>query len=181
MEQYIPGRTFSERMDAEWYRLITCHGTTTAPNPLSRNRFAPSALVGSWRGTVIVRLSILHLQFKPVRTDSEPNRIQVPKIVEFTGFLHSDQPQDPRKVPLNYLDAQMELHEYHYLGDGMPLTAGRRVGEVGDDPLSAWIPQGTKFVERHVSLLCSLLHISFCLRTASPLSRGRWRDGALRN
>jgi len=172
-EQYVPGRTFSERMDAEWYRLVACHSTTTAPNPFSGNRFTPSALVGSWKGAVLVRLSILRLQFKVVRADIGsfgPNHLQTPRIIEFGVFLQSNQ-QNPHAVPISYFEAEMELREHHYFGDEMYLMAGRRLGEVGDDPLSAWIPQGTRFEEHNVSLLCSLLHISFCLQAASRLSR----------
>lgn len=61
MTEYISGRTFSERMDDEWHRLVTCHSITADPSPLSGKRFTPSALVGSWKGTVLVRLSILRL------------------------------------------------------------------------------------------------------------------------
>jgi len=159
-------------MDAEWYRLVTCHSTATAQNPLSGNRLTPSALVGSWKGTVLVRLSILRLQSKPVRADIGsfgPNHLQTPGPLEFSGFLHSNQ-QNPGSVPMHYFDAEMELREHHCFSDGMRLTAGGRLGEVGDDPLSAWIPQGTRFEEYNVSVLCSL-HISFCLQSASRLSR----------
>lgn len=123
---------------------------------------------------MLVRLSILRLQFKLVRADIGsfgPNHLQAPRIAEFGMFLHSNQHQDPRAVPISYFEAEMELREHHYFGDGMHLSAGRRLGEVGDDPLSAWIPQGTRFEEYNVSLLCSLLRISFCLHAASRLSR----------
>ena len=76
MEEYIPGRTFSERMDNEWHRLIMCHNITAPSTPLDGKRFTPSSLIGSWKGTVIVRLSILRLQFKTICTDfgsPEPN------------------------------------------------------------------------------------------------------------
>ena len=92
-------------------------------------------------------------------------------MVEFSAFLHSNQRQDPHSVPIHYFDAEMELREHHCFGDEVHLTAGRRLGEVGDDPLSAWIPQGTRFEEHNVSLLCSLFHISFCLQTAVRLFR----------
>ena len=183
MEQYVPGRTFSERMDAEWYRLVMCHSTSSAPNPLSGNRLTPSALVGSWKGTVLVRLSILRLRCKPVRADVGsfgPNRLQAPLLAEFTGFLHSNQRQDPHSVQLRYFDAEMELREHHSFSDEMHLTAGRRLGEVGDDPLSAWIPQGTRFEEYNVS--CCALFFTFPF-VCNPLLGflARWRDGALRN
>lgn len=57
--EYVSGRTFSERMDDEWYRLIMCHDMTAASNPPGGSCFTPSALVGSWKGTILVRLSIL--------------------------------------------------------------------------------------------------------------------------
>ena len=69
MEEYIPGRTFSERMDDEWHRLIMCHSITAASNPLGGKRFNPSSLIGSWKGVVLVRLSILRLPFKTICTD----------------------------------------------------------------------------------------------------------------
>jgi len=59
MEEYIPGRTFSERMDEEWHRLVMCHRIDGARNPLRGKRFTASTLVGSWKGTVLVRVSIL--------------------------------------------------------------------------------------------------------------------------
>lgn len=66
MEEYTRGRTFSERMDVEWHRLVMCHTITDSPSPLSGTRHIPSALIGSWKGTVIVSLSILRFQIKPV-------------------------------------------------------------------------------------------------------------------
>ena len=76
MDEYVLGRTFSQRMDDEWHRLVMCHDITAAPNPLGGRRFTPSSLIGSWKGTIIVCLSILRLQFKTIYTDlvsSEPN------------------------------------------------------------------------------------------------------------
>ena len=166
-EEYLPGRTFSERMDDEWHRLVTCYSTTAAPSPLSGKRFTPSALIGSWTGTILVRLSILRLQFKPIHTDlgpSEPNHLQIPNVVAFRDFLHSRQRQDLLKVSLNYFEAEMELREHHCLGEEIPLMVGLGPDGVGDDPLNAWIPRGTTFDERNVSLLCSLHHIYFCLQ-----------------
>lgn len=69
-EQYIHGRTFSERMDDEWFRFVMCHSVTaSAPQGLSGRRFTPSALIGSWKGTVLVRVSILQFKFEPNNTD----------------------------------------------------------------------------------------------------------------
>ena len=184
MEEYIPGRTFSERMDSEWSRLVMCHSITAASSPLGGNRFTPSSLIGSWKGTVLVRHSILRLQFKTICTDpgsSEPNHPQVPNFVGFGAFLRSNQSQNPHNIPMSYFDAEMELHEHHCLGDEVYLMAGLGPDSIGDDPLHAWFPHGTEFDERNVSLLCSLLNISFCLQPSSPLAREKWRDGALRN
>lgn len=70
---------------------------------------------------------------------------------------------------MDYFDTEMELREHHCLGKKMPLMAALSLDKIADDPLNAWIPQGTIFNESNVSLLCSLLRISFCLQTASPL------------
>jgi len=67
MTEYIPGKTFSERMDDEWHRLVMCHSVTAPRNPLAGKRFTPSALVGSWKGTLIVRISILSI---PIQNSS---------------------------------------------------------------------------------------------------------------
>lgn len=57
--EYVLGRTFSERMDNEWNRLIVCHSITSFPRGLGGRRFTPAGLIGSWAGTMLVRLSIL--------------------------------------------------------------------------------------------------------------------------
>jgi len=75
-------------------------------------------------------------------------------------------------------EAEMELREHHCLGDQTALLAGTDEDGVGEDPLNAWFPRGSIFEESNVSLLCSLLRISFCLRTISPLPCEKWRDGA---
>jgi hypothetical protein len=59
--EYIRGRTFSERMDDEWHRLVKCHSLTPVQNGLGGRLFTPSALVGLWKGTILVHLSILRL------------------------------------------------------------------------------------------------------------------------
>ena len=67
MQEYVQGRTFSERMDNEWYRLVMCHSITdpaTTANPLGGGRITPSSLIGSWKGITLVRLSILQLDSK---------------------------------------------------------------------------------------------------------------------
>ena len=75
MEQYVTGRTFSERMDDEWHRLIMCSSMTAPQKALAGCRFTPSVLIGSWKGTVLVRLSILRLQFSTiVLTSGHPNQ-----------------------------------------------------------------------------------------------------------
>ena len=58
MREYVGGRTFSRRMDDEWYRLVMCHSITDIGNPLGGARITPSSLIGSWAGTTLVRLSI---------------------------------------------------------------------------------------------------------------------------
>ena len=184
MKEYIPGRTFSERMDNEWHRLVSCHSVPAPPSSLGGSRFTPSTLVGSWKGAVLVRLSILRPRFETVRTDlglPEPNYLQVPNIVGFRDFLRTNPPPNPLTIPMTFFDGEMELREHHCLGDDAPLMPGEGSDGVCDDPLRAWIPQGTTFDERNVSLLCSFLHIPFCLQTTSPLSRKKWRDGALQN
>jgi len=93
--------------------------------------------------------------------------------------LESDQRQRQLNIPLNYFDAEMELHEHHCLGDEIPTLPSVTPDSIGDDPLNAWIPRGATLNQRNVSVLCSLLRISFCLQTASPLSREKWRDGSL--
>lgn len=45
----------------------------------------------------------------------------------------------------------MELREHHCLGDEIDLRAASGLDEFGDDPVAAWIPQGTTFEERNVS------------------------------
>lgn len=80
-----------------------------------------------------------------------------------------------------FFDGEMELREHHCWGDETGLTAGPGLDKISDDPLNAWIPQGTTFEEDNVSLLFSLLNISFCLQTAARLVREEWRDGALRD
>lgn len=76
--EYVHGRTFSERMDNEWHRLVTCHSITNhaTANPLGGARLTPSSLIGSWAGTTLVRLSIPQLRLKVIRTNlgwPEPN------------------------------------------------------------------------------------------------------------
>jgi hypothetical protein len=93
--------------------------------------------------------------------------------------VSSNQRENPLNIAMGYLDAEMELHEHHCLGDEIALMAGMGEDEIDDDPLNAWIPQGTTFDEDNVSLLCSLLNISFCLRTATRLAREKWRNSAL--
>ena len=58
MKGYIPGRTFSERLDDEWYRLIMCHGVDPVQDALSGKRFTPSSLIGLWNGIVMVCVPI---------------------------------------------------------------------------------------------------------------------------
>ena len=94
--------------------------------------------------------------------------------------MRSNQRENPLSIPISYFDAEMELREHHCLGDEMDLMSGLGEDGVGDNPLNAWIPQGTTFNECNVSLLCSL-NIYFCLQTTTRLAREKWRDGALRN
>ncbi|KAF9648741.1 hypothetical protein BDM02DRAFT_3186850 [Thelephora ganbajun] len=129
MEQYVPGRTFSERMDEEWHRLVMCHSINTASNPLGGKRFTPSALVGLWKGTVLV-----------------------PNFVAFLAFLHSNQRRDPRTIHMNFFAAEMELREHHCLGDEIRLLPGLGPGGIGEDPLNAWFPQNTTFNEHNDTL-----------------------------
>jgi len=159
MEEYIPGRTFSERMDDEWYRLVMCHSITSAPKGLDGRRFTRSSLIGSWKGIILVRISIP--QFTPETRwadpgSPEPNHLQVPRFIEFQRLLNPDQRQDPREVPFNYFESELELHEHHCLDDGGVLTPGLGPDQIGDDPLHAWIPEGTTFEEDNVSVPCSL-------------------------
>lgn len=175
MADYIPGRTFSQRMDNEWHRLVMCHSITDDPQPLGGSRFTPSTLVGSWKGTVLVRHSILRLRFKPIRTDlgsSEPNRLQVPNFLAFRDFLHSNQLPDPHNIPMNFFDAEMELREHHCLGGDIPLMAALGVDEVGDDPLHAWIPQGTTYEENNVSCCASFFTLFLSANHFPAFSKG---------
>ena len=71
---------------------------------------------------------------------------------------------------------EMELHEHHCLGDQTHLVAGRSLDDVDDDPASAWIPRGTKFDERNVSLLCSLFTFLFVYK---PVLRFLARGGVM--
>lgn len=174
MEEYIPGRTFSERMDDEWYRLVMCHSITSAPKGLAGRRFTPSSLIGTWKGIILVRLPIL--QFTPETCCADPwspksNRLQIPQLTEFQMLLTPGLRQNPREVHFNYFESEMELHEHHCLDDGGGLTPGLGPDPIADDPLHAWIPEGTTFEEDNVSVSHSLLALSFCLRISSPLSR----------
>jgi len=129
MKEYIPGRTFSERMDAEWYRLIMCPSITSSPKGLGGSRVTPSTLVGSWNSTILI-----------------------PHTVEFTTFLRSNQPRDAFNTTLIFMRGEMELREHHSLGDEVDLMAGLGPDRVGDDPLNAWIPQGATFNEGNGTL-----------------------------
>lgn len=72
MGEYIRGRTFSERMDEEWNRLIMCCSITSVPIGLGGRRFSPSSLIGSWSGNILVCLSILRFEFETGGTDFQP-------------------------------------------------------------------------------------------------------------
>lgn len=168
MREYIPaGRTFSERMDDEWYRLIMCHSITSSPRGLSGGRFTPSTLIGSWRGSILVRLSILHYCFKARNTyfgSPEQNHFQIPHLVEFRNFLNSNQPQAAMNTPVIFLPVEFELREHHCLGDEIYLMSPIGPDQVSDDPLNAWIPRDATFQEQNVS--ASFSQDPFCLQNA---------------
>jgi hypothetical protein len=156
--EYILGRTFSERMDNEWRRLVVCHTVTPARNPLGGKLFTPSSLIGSWKGITLVRTSTPHLRLGSTDLgSSEPNDPQVPHIIEFEAILHSDggQNQNPLNITMNYFESEMELHEHHCLGDEIPIMPGQTSDGIGDNPVNAWIPLGTTFEERNVSVFVS--------------------------
>jgi len=77
-QEYVQGRTFSERMDNEWHRLVICYGITdpaTTANPLGGKHITPSSLIGSWAGTTLVPD---FLPFGPfVRSDQRQNLFNV--------------------------------------------------------------------------------------------------------
>ena len=73
---------------------------------------------------------------------------------------------------MNYFDAEMELREHHCLGDMVAPLGGEGVDVFSDDPLNAWVHRGTTFEERNVSVLCSLLRISFVYKPLPRFSRG---------
>lgn len=163
-EQYVPGRTFSERVDDEWFRLVMCPSITSAPRGLDGRRFTPSTLVGSWRGTVLVRVSTLRFKFDPNSTDfgpTEPNHPQVPQLVEFEELVL--QRRDPVDVPFKYFESRMELHEHHCLGEEMYIMPGLGPDRISDNPLNAWFPHNATFEENEVSVvsICELLHLFF--------------------
>lgn len=59
MSEYAPGRTFSQRMDNEWFRLVMCYSINDIQSGLAGALFTPSSLIGSWKGVTLVRLPIL--------------------------------------------------------------------------------------------------------------------------
>lgn len=161
MREYFAGRTFSERMDTEWYRLIMCHSITSTPKGLGGRRFTPSVLVGSWKGSILVRFPASPFKFETGSADfgsPEPNHPQIPHFVAFGAFLRSNQPRDAIQTPMEFLPVEVELREHHCLGDKPTLMAGLSEDRIGDDPVNAWIPRGSTFIEQNVSVLCSLLN-----------------------
>lgn len=63
---------------------------------------------------------------------------------------------------MNFLVAEMQLREHHCLGNKVELMPAPGPDEIADDPLNAWIPRGTIFVEENVSVvrfLYPLLHL----------------------
>ena len=54
---------------------------------------------------------------------------------------------------MNYFESELEVREHHCLGDEIPIMSGQTPNGIGDNPANAWIPQGTAFTERNVSVL----------------------------
>ena len=169
MSEYVGGRTFSERMDNEWFRLVMCQSINSFPVGLSGALFTPSGLIGSWRGMSLVRLPLC-LRHRALTSCPEPIHPQVPHLVPFGIFLLSNRNQHAVGTPMDFIEWKMELREHHCLSAQGFLQPAQGPDEHSDNPLEAWIPRDATFEEQNVSIIHSLL------KNFSLLPCEKWRS-----
>ncbi|KAI6133465.1 hypothetical protein EDD17DRAFT_1472565 [Pisolithus thermaeus] len=115
------GRSVSETLDVEWFRLVSCHDLWDVERPLRGVVYSLGTFAGNWSGRMIVPDTQAHIN-APLDYRIPPNSVQMVQ---------------------ERLSCRFE--EHHCLRFSEPLIAPPCPGgSGGEDILNAWLPRNTR-------------------------------------
>ncbi|KAI6039866.1 hypothetical protein EDC04DRAFT_2567997 [Pisolithus marmoratus] len=114
------GRSLSETLDTEWFRLVSCHDLWDIERPLRGIVYSLGTLVGNWCGRMILPDTQAHVN------------------------AALDHHIYPSTVPMVQMRMSCRLEEHHCLRFSEPLVAPRCPNGFGEDVLNAWLPRNTR-------------------------------------